>query len=78
MSQQQPPPTEATAPAATTEIPPAPQPTYHTEVDAVKLWIGGLVTAVIASFTGIAMLQATGDKTYVQAPMEAVTTLQRA
>jgi hypothetical protein len=41
----------------TTEpIPPAPQPTYHTEVDAVKLWIGGLVTAIIAAFTGVLML----------------------
>ena len=38
------------------QIPPAPQPTYHTEVDAVKLWIGGLVTGVIAGFTGVLML----------------------
>jgi hypothetical protein len=49
------------APPITTSLPPAPQPTYHTEVDAAKLWIGGLVTAVIAGFTGVVMLHlATG------------------
>ena len=56
MSQQQTPQAAGAPTAPTQQIPPAPQPTYHTEVDAVKLWIGGLVTAVIAGFTGVAML----------------------
>lgn len=54
MSQQQ---AQPIPPAPTTaSIPPAPQPTYHTEVEAGKLWIGALVTAVIAGFMGVLML----------------------
>jgi len=57
----------------TQQIPPAPQPTYHTEVDAVKLWIGGLVTAVIAGFTGVLMLHLASGvfNTAIVVPQEA-------